>query len=359
VQRLARTLHVLTSGQAIPAPLRLFTSKWIASDGTIADFAKELAYFARPNGADFIREVYVRCAAAQVVKKRATATSKPSAESKAESKTEKSPKPVAQTAKRRRAPLVIASVALLMALAIGIAFSRPQTGQAGSSDLLTNLVARAGEFARSLGDVRTQLANLSSQLSAHLASGADQPAAAQPGRTTAPPASSRPPGNTLTSTTQSSAPLPARTFPSIARSSTAGSPGAASAPTLDLSALRPPDAGRPESPIAAPVPALRAETVNPEAIYTSADEGISPPTMLYPQLPPPPLVISKSSNNVNVMEIVIGGDGAVERVQLVSQPRRLTDMMLLSGAKSWKFTPASKNGLPVRYRMAFAWATTP
>ena len=48
MQRLARTLHVLTSGQAIPAPLRLFTSKWIASDGNhpVVDFAKELAYFA-------------------------------------------------------------------------------------------------------------------------------------------------------------------------------------------------------------------------------------------------------------------------------------------------------------------------
>ena len=82
--------------------------------------------------------------------------------------------------------------------------------------------------------------------------------------------------------------------------------------------------------------------------------------MLYPQLPPPPLVVSQSNNNnVNVMEIVIGDDGAVERVHLVSQPRRLTDMMLLSGAKSWRFAPASKNGLPVRYRMAFSWATTP
>src|SRR5688572_11235489 len=30
VQRFARTLHSLTSGQAIPAPLRLFVTKWIA-----------------------------------------------------------------------------------------------------------------------------------------------------------------------------------------------------------------------------------------------------------------------------------------------------------------------------------------
>ena len=55
--------------------------------------------------------------------------------------------------------------------------------------------------------------------------------------------------------------------------------------------------------------------------------------MLYPQLPPPPLVVSKSGNNVNVMEIIIGGDGSVETVKLVSPPRRLTDSW--SRATTW------------------------
>ena len=357
VQRLARTLHTLASGQAIPAPLRLFTSKWIASEGShsIADFAKELAYFARPNGADLIREVYLRCASAQVVKKQTAAASKQPAEKQAG----KSPKPAPEPAKRSRALLVAATFLLVFAVALGIAFSRPpQTGQEGSSDLLSNLAARAAEFARSLGDVRTQLGNLSAQLTAHLASG-DEPTAPKPPPPTPRTASNRAGGNARTSTAQPAVPpLPALTLPRVATRSTAGSPSAAAGPALDLSVLRPPDAGQPESPLSAAV-VPPAETIDPEAIYTSADEGISPPKMLYPQLPPPPLVVSASSHNVNVMEIVIGGDGSVERVKLVSPPRRLTDMMLLSGAKSWRFAPASKNGLPVRYRMAFSWATTP
>ena len=77
------------------------------------------------------------------------------------------------------------------------------------------------------------------------------------------------------------------------------------------------------------------------------------------ELPPPPLVVSASGNNVNVMEIVIGGDGAVERVKLVSSPRRLPDMMLLSGAKTWKFEPASRDGRSLRYRLLLSWAATP
>jgi hypothetical protein len=358
-QRLARTLHTLTSGQAIPAPLRLFTSKWIASEGNhpIADFAKELAYFARPNGSDMIREVYQRCGVAPVTKKPATAASKQESENR-----KKSPKSLPKPATRSRVALVIAAVALLMAVAIGIAVSlAPQSGQAGSSGLLANLAAGAAEFGRSLGEVRTQLGNLTTQLSEHLASGADNPAAAKPAPAAdATTASNRAQGNTRPSTTQSAtAPLPARTLPGMTTRSTSAARSGAPAPALDLWALRPPDAGRPESPLAAPTALKPVETVDPEAIYTSADDGISPPKMLYPQLPPPPLVINQSNNNVNVMEIVIGDDGAVERVHLVSEPRRLTDMMLLSGAKSWRFAPALKNGLPVRYRMAFSWATTP
>jgi hypothetical protein len=363
VQRLARTLHTMTSGQAIPAPLRLFTSKWIASEGNpaIADFAKELAYFARPNGSDLIRDVYQRCVAAPVTKKQTKGASKQQPEDQTEKTPPKfSPKP----ATRSRAARVIAAVSLLMAVVIGVAVSvAPQTGQPGSSGLLANLAAGAAEFGRSLGEVRTQLGNLTAQLSAHIASGADSAAGAKPAPATGAPATSnRPQANnsTRTSASQSaSAPLPARTSPGAAASSASAARSSASAPALDLSALRPPDAGRPESPLAAPIVLAPVETIDPETIYTSADDGISPPKMLYPQLPPPPLVINQSNNNVNVMEIIIGDDGAVERVHLVSEPRRLTDMMLLSGAKSWKFAPASKNGLPVRYRMAFSWATTP
>jgi outer membrane biosynthesis protein TonB len=81
--------------------------------------------------------------------------------------------------------------------------------------------------------------------------------------------------------------------------------------------------------------------------------------MLYPQLPPAPLVLGTTNSNINVMEIVVGDNGSVEKVRLVSPPRRMTDMMLLSGAKSWRFAPASRGGLPVRYRIALSWAATP
>jgi outer membrane biosynthesis protein TonB len=75
---------------------------------------------------------------------------------------------------------------------------------------------------------------------------------------------------------------------------------------------------------------------------------------------PPPLIVGASSEGiVNSMELVIATDGSVERVRLVSVPRRMADMMLLSGAKLWRFSPAVKDGEPVRYRTTLSWTVFP
>jgi hypothetical protein len=95
------------------------------------------------------------------------------------------------------------------------------------------------------------------------------------------------------------------------------------------------------------------------AIYSTDDADVQPPVMLSPQLPPLFIVGSPSEGLVNRMELVVAPDGSVERVRLVSTPRRMADMMLLSGAKLWKFTPAVKDGVPVRYRALVTWTVFP
>ena len=344
IQRLARALHGLTAGQAIPAPLRLFISKWIAADGThsIAQFSRELAYFARPDGAELIRQVYQRYLAAPVVRPPAAFQKKAD---DAPPPAEKRQQP--QAARRRRGPLVAAAVAFLLAAALSIAFYRPaQGGEAGSSDLLATLMARASEFARSLGEVRTQIGDLSTQLTAHLATG-DAPAAAPPKPANAPAASNRPRA-TGRSSSAGAAPRVAAisVLPTI---SDAPAGVVVETPTPSDSPLELAGATAGASEAVAPIVAR-----DPDAVYSTEDAGVDPPKMVYPQLPPPALVLGSSS--VNVMEILIGQDGAVEKVKLVSPPRRMTDMMLLSGAKLWKFAPASLDGLPVRYRLAVSWS---
>jgi hypothetical protein len=43
------------------------------------------------------------------------------------------------------------------------------------------------------------------------------------------------------------------------------------------------------------------------------------------------------------MELVVSAEGAVESARFLVPPQRMTDMMLLSNAKMWTFTPALKD----------------
>jgi hypothetical protein len=93
-------------------------------------------------------------------------------------------------------------------------------------------------------------------------------------------------------------------------------------------------------------------------IYSSSDPDVRPPELLFPQLPPPPAV-QTPPGTVNKMEVVISEDGSVEHVRLLAGPARLPDMMLLSGAKMWRFKPAARHGEPVRYRTVVSWVGFP
>ena len=79
--------------------------------------------------------------------------------------------------------------------------------------------------------------------------------------------------------------------------------------------------------------------------------------MRHPQMPAP--LLSGVQAEVNTIELIISEAGTVERVRLLSRPRRMADMMLLSGAKTWEFEPASKRGQSVRYRLLLSWDATP
>jgi len=84
---------------------------------------------------------------------------------------------------------------------------------------------------------------------------------------------------------------------------------------------------------------------------------VEPPEISFPQLPAPLLMGIRAE--VNTIELVVSEAGTVERVRLVSPPRRMADMMMLSSAKTWRFEPASKQGISVRYRLVVSWNISP
>ena len=99
-------------------------------------------------------------------------------------------------------------------------------------------------------------------------------------------------------------------------------------------------------------------TQGPDAdtpIYSSADADVIPPTMTYPQLP----LQADASAAANVIELVLSASGEVEEVRMLAPVRRLPDVMLLGNAKAWRFEPALRAGVSVRYRLTVRWAVAP
>ena len=114
-------------------------------------------------------------------------------------------------------------------------------------------------------------------------------------------------------------------------------------------------------PIAAELPAatpklntaLFEDEVSP--IYSKDDQDVVPARPVSSQMAGG---LDVTIADVNTMELVISKFGRVEQVKLSAPAKRMTDMVLLSSAKTWKFTPATKNGQPVRYRTLYSWETT-
>jgi outer membrane biosynthesis protein TonB len=93
-------------------------------------------------------------------------------------------------------------------------------------------------------------------------------------------------------------------------------------------------------------------------VYSRLSLDVQPPVIYSPKLPPLPAA-DPFWQGTNTMELLIDESGEVRQARLTSRPRRMSDMMLLSPAKTWKFHPALKNGQPVKYRLTMSWVVAP
>jgi hypothetical protein len=158
-------------------------------------------------------------------------------------------------------------------------------------------------------------------------------------------------------------PSAARTAPASARSTQSVVARSGSKP-LGTETLRRPEV---RSSVAAPVapetviagaassPAQDVPLVD-DRIYSAEDSDVVPPRTSE-TLPGP--TISSWTTRTNVVELIVSNDGTVERARFVGAPQRMPDVLALSRAKVWKFTPAMKDGRPVRYRLLLKWEVNP
>jgi tetratricopeptide (TPR) repeat protein len=97
---------------------------------------------------------------------------------------------------------------------------------------------------------------------------------------------------------------------------------------------------------AAPPPVERV----PDIVYTAADTDVTPPLAKVQRLP----VWRPSTHEVaqefrGVLRLLIDRNGAVASAAMPTNTRPSYDPVLLRAARDWKFTPAMKDGVPVRY----------
>jgi hypothetical protein len=330
ISTLGRSLQDLLAASNPPAPLRLFALHSISSESytSVEEFAKALSFYERPNRTELIQTVHRR------FHQTTASADRPRAE---RPKTEEEEKPAPPKASRRRLPAwaVVAAAVLVCAAAAGIWFHvAPES--AASPEALRSLVARATTAVQQFG------ADVGQTLGVVVRQEKTAPVETPPAK----PRSRR--------VRQASAQGVLRSRPLIDQQAAVVFAAPAVGPAAPLVPVRAvEEASVPPEP-GAPVVAVGRE--EGPAIYSSEAVDVQPPIWKMPQLPRVPV---SGPYATNTMELLIGENGVVQQVKLLSPLRRLPDVMLLSSAKHWEFGPAMKDGRPVKYRLRLDWTVTP
>jgi hypothetical protein len=88
------------------------------------------------------------------------------------------------------------------------------------------------------------------------------------------------------------------------------------------------------------------------AVYEAEDLDVIPPMIIDQRMPAwiPPNPVLAYRKFRGTLEVVVGEDGAVESRTMSEPVFPSYDRELLNAAQGWKYTPAIKDGRPVKYR---------
>ena len=362
VEEAHQLLQDLLADAAPPIQLRLFLSR--TSLGTLREYDESLAYFERPDRAQVLAQLHARAQHAV-----------PAPIDAALVLNRVEPTPVEKAVARRRDPPASRARSrqksgrkMLAAAVVIIAIAATASYYLSNSDRLEvtpgeSIVAEAVPPA-SPARKSAPAAEKASTAPGRRAVGAP---AVRPAPTTASAAAHVPPRRVETR------PQTPAAAPQAAAAQGAGAPAAAPQAVPAQGAKAPVDAapaagGLPAAltviPVKSPAPpsqepqavpgsslVIEAFVNNEPPIFSADSPGVTPPVSLMPPIPPV-LPANLDPQDIGRIELIIGSDGIVESVKLVAVPGNVPHSMLLSAVKAWKFEPAMKDGMPVRYRQS-------
>jgi outer membrane biosynthesis protein TonB len=334
IDDIGRTLHALLETDATPMPLRLFVAESIGSGKytSVAAYAEALAYYARPGRRSLIQALYTRCLEPSEVAQ--DPLPKPA----------EAARPVTKPPRRRLsvAAVVAMAIVLLGAAAATAWVWRDDPRLAGSVTAVRSVASAAVSAVR-------QIASDVEPGTVEKPDGSKKPGSTKPG-SRSPRAATGSPRTAADLTVDASALLKSV---GVDPAAAATAPASASAADVAQALVVDGSAGVPPL-LAAPT----VGTVDASAVYASGAEGVQPPVMYHPKLPPV-APIDPKIGGTNTMQLLIDEGGNVEQVKLVSEPVRMSDMLLLSSAKTWRFHPALKDGKPVKFQLSVSWTVSP
>jgi hypothetical protein len=96
-------------------------------------------------------------------------------------------------------------------------------------------------------------------------------------------------------------------------------------------------------------PALPQQAAQ-NVIYTAADTDVTPPVAQSQPMPMwRPSAMESTKEFKGALRLLIDESGAVISATMPATTRAAYDQMLIRAAREWKFLPAQKQGMPVRY----------
>ena len=116
----------------------------------------------------------------------------------------------------------------------------------------------------------------------------------------------------------------------------------------------------PAVPAVPPPVAPRVVSAAARAFYTSADADVAPPEDIVRELPAwnPPAALPNLPYS-GTLQIDIDERGLVERAVLTEPIAPPYDNRLIAATKAWRFQPATRNGVAVKYRKSFSIVLQP
>jgi TonB family protein len=128
------------------------------------------------------------------------------------------------------------------------------------------------------------------------------------------------------------------------------------APAAEGSSQPPADKDKADAQPAAGTSQPAPATPDPNVVYGPQQTDVKPPVTISRDLPTwrPANAIEAKQMLVGVVEVVVAENGTVTSASMLKSILPRYDPLLLQAANSWKFQPATKDGVAVKYRLAMS-----